>query len=335
MKKFDQKIDLLRVISMLLVIVIHVSNYYCRAYSSISVLSFDVAVVFNALARIAVPIFFMISGALLLPRPYDDKKNNKRILRMIVVLFVFTIIYNLWDKYYMNKTIPSIIKLLFKPERKMLWFLYVIIGLYIAFPFIKHMMDGLDEKLEKKFVLYWFIFNGCIYAIKFFTSFELKYYIPIINGTYYLGYFILGYLIVKHKDKIDYSKYNVLNLFMILLNVSIITYLTIHYSMLKSDYVDKYLAYRTVFMNCISIGIFIFLYTNLKDREYKIINFISPYSFGVYLVHGMVLNYTMRHIAYKTLFSLYMIPLLSLLIFGVSFVIVFILKKIPLVKEYI
>lgn len=244
MKKFDQKIDLLRVLSMFLVIVIHVSNYYCRANDDISPVSFYIAIVYNILARVAVPIFFMISGALLLNREYDEKKNNQRIFRMVVVLVVSTIVYLIWDQYYLHKTITNSIEILFIPERKMLWFLYVMIGLYIALPFIKVMVDHMDEKLDKKFLCLWLFFNGFLYTVKYFFSFDLKYFVPIINGTYYFGYFIVGHMILKYKDRIDYSKYNSKLNFLMFVNVSLIYFLTVHDSILADDYVDKYLKYR-------------------------------------------------------------------------------------------
>ena len=62
---------------MILVIVIHMSNFYCRAYGDISNVSYLGATIFNGLARISVPIFFMISGALLIKGEHDDKKYKK------------------------------------------------------------------------------------------------------------------------------------------------------------------------------------------------------------------------------------------------------------------
>ena len=77
----NRRLDLLRVISMVMVIIIHIANYYCRAYSNISKVSYLGALIFNTISRISVPIFFMISGATLLNKEYDKIKNKHRIIK--------------------------------------------------------------------------------------------------------------------------------------------------------------------------------------------------------------------------------------------------------------
>lgn len=146
MEKRDYKLDLLRVISMVMVIVIHIANYYCRAFNSINRLSYFGALIFNTISRISVPFFFMISGATLLNKEYDKNKNKNRIITKIITLIFVTIIYFIWDKYYMDKNI-NIFSTLNAPLRKSLWFMYAIIGIYISLPFVKCMVDkmGLEE----------------------------------------------------------------------------------------------------------------------------------------------------------------------------------------------
>lgn len=66
MREKKYNIEILRMISFVMVIVIHVSNYFCRAYGSISNGEYIYSLVINSLARVSVPCFFMMSGALLL-----------------------------------------------------------------------------------------------------------------------------------------------------------------------------------------------------------------------------------------------------------------------------
>ncbi|MBQ0065418.1 MAG: acyltransferase family protein [Firmicutes bacterium] len=335
MKKFDQKLDFLRVLSMCLVIVIHVSNYYCRAFSNISNTSFLIALIFSALSKAAVPIFMMISGALLLSKPYEENKHKKRITRLLTTLILFTIVYFFWDKYYLGLEVENIFSLFFKPRREMLWFLYAIICLYIALPYIKLMTDNMDEKMEIKFIKQWLFFSGFVYACKFFIGVDPKYLVPIISGTYYLGYFMIGYFIVKHKEDIDYKKYNIYYILSIILCASILISLTYFHSISTNSYIEKYLTYKNLFMNVISISSFLLIYSNIEDRKYKLVHFLSPYSFGVYLVHGMIMNVVMRHNHYQSLSPLFMIPLSSLLIFSIALPIVWGLKKVPILKDYL
>lgn len=198
MIKRNYRLDLLRVISMIMVIVIHIANYYCRSFNNLDKISYIGALIFNTISRISVPFFFMISVATLLRKKYDKNKNKERIIKKIITLIVITIIYFIWDKYYMNKDI-NIISLLSKPERKLLWFMYAIIGIYIALPFIKCMIDKMGKEEDKLFVILWIIFNGILKGFDIGNT----YLVPIISGTYYLGYFIIGHMIIKYYDYIE------------------------------------------------------------------------------------------------------------------------------------
>ena len=53
----NRKLDLLRVISMIMVIIIYIANYYCRLYSNISKVSYLRTLIFNTISRISVLTF--------------------------------------------------------------------------------------------------------------------------------------------------------------------------------------------------------------------------------------------------------------------------------------
>ena len=67
-KEKNYNLEIIRMVSFILVIVIHVTNYFCRAYGQITEGEYLFSLVLDAAARISVPCFFMISGALLLGR---------------------------------------------------------------------------------------------------------------------------------------------------------------------------------------------------------------------------------------------------------------------------
>ena len=75
MKERNYNLELIRMISFIFVIVIHVSNYYCRAYGDITIGEYSFSLLLNLLARISVPCFFMITGALLLGREESLHKH--------------------------------------------------------------------------------------------------------------------------------------------------------------------------------------------------------------------------------------------------------------------
>ena len=63
MKEKNYNLELVRMVSFVLVIVIHVTNYFCRAYGEISRGEYLFSLVLDTAARVSVPCFFMISGA--------------------------------------------------------------------------------------------------------------------------------------------------------------------------------------------------------------------------------------------------------------------------------
>ena len=79
MREKKYNIELIRTISFIAVVVIHVTNYFCRAYGIISVGEYGFALILDTFSRVSVPCFFMITGALLMGREKTLKKNGKRI----------------------------------------------------------------------------------------------------------------------------------------------------------------------------------------------------------------------------------------------------------------
>ena len=329
MKERNYRLDLLRVIAMIMVIIIHIANYYCRAFDDIDKISYMGALIFNTISRISVPIFFMISGATLLSKEYDKNKNKERIKRKIITLVVITIIYFVWDKYYMNKDI-NIISLFSKPERKLLWFMYAIIGIYISLPFIKCMVDKMSKDEDRLFVILWIIFNG---ILKYFNI-SNTYAIPIINGTYYLGYFIIGYMIMKYSDLINKKKNNRLLLMINILSYVLIIIITYFISNYNDKHFTLLLTYSNFLMMMVSLSGFIYLYFNIDDRENIVINKLSCLSFGIYLFHGIILDFIMKLIPYKKINSFIGIPIILIIVIFLSYIFVFILKK-TFVRKYL
>lgn len=330
MTGYDYKLDYIRSISCILVIVIHIANYYCRAFYDLTSFSYLGAVIFNALSRISVPIFFMISGSVLLHKKYGLKRCYKRVIEKTITLIIITIIYYFWDKYFMGKDI-NIISLISTPERAMLWFLYAIIGIYIVLPFIKNLVDGMDKNEEKLFVLLWTIFNGIFYLLKIKPSYP----VPIISGTYYLGYFVIGHIVYKYKDSFNIKKYNVHLIILFILSMFCIIYFTFKFSLVNQIYYSSLFAYRNLFLMIASVSAFILLYYNVPNKKNKFINHLAKLSFGVYLFHGVFLDLIMKYIPYRQILSFAGIPLFLIIIFIFTYLFVNTIYKVSYIRKFI
>ena len=158
--KRNNSFDILRVISIVLVIIIHITNIYLIQDKNLSN-NYFISLFFNSFSRICVPLFFMISGALLIDEKFDMKKYFKRIMKFIFILIIWSLIY-----YYSNEEHEEFNKVLFNSlfnsrlTSRHLWFMYAIIGIYIALPFIQGMVKNMNRETEKLFIILWIIFCG-------------------------------------------------------------------------------------------------------------------------------------------------------------------------------
>ncbi|MBE6534246.1 MAG: hypothetical protein E7678_04670 [Ruminococcaceae bacterium] len=315
----DFRLDKLRAISCIMVVIIHVANYYGRAFHEITPISYLAVVISNAICRVSVPIFFMISGMLLLKRPVDLKKNAKRILEKFIYSAVAVIVVMLWDIFYMKVKFKNFIGLLGTPERSLLWFLYAIIGLYIALPFIRRMVENMTNKEDLLFVVLWVVFNGVVHLLKYRFKIEVSYPVPIINGTYYLGYFVMGHLIAKHNEKIKgWLTRTWVKLLAIAFGIaSCLATITLSYlKALESDkFFYYFFGYKSLFIIISSVIFFVLFYNFAKNKENKIISSISKHSFEIYLFHAIVLDFVMTNVNFVSMNSFLGIPLYSVVVF--------------------
>lgn len=327
----DFRLDKIRTLSMVLVVCVHAANYYCRAMSSLSPASLFIACIFNAAARISVPAFFMISGALLLKKDYDPKKNRRRIFTKLTTLVFITAVYYFWDRYFMKVGKISVLSLLSQPERRLLWFLYAIIGLYIVLPFIKRMTDGMTPREEKLFLILFIIFGGLLYTLKI----KFKYPVPIVGATYSLGYLVSGHIICKNMGKYDLKKFR-LPLAVFSAVCFICSALTVFMSCRRTGKYDSgQFSYRNIFIMLSSFCVFILLYSLMKNTQGKLTSVLSASSFGVYLFHGIFLDLFMKIFPYRSVFSLVGIPAAVIAVSSVTFVFVYLLRKIPPLRPFI
>lgn len=93
--------DILRTIAIIFVLIIHTTcNYLSSTYGD-SVFKYALAI--DTIVCIAVPLFFMLSGCFLINEKTEfNSKHWKRILKRVVQLLFWTIVYLLVEKYYLK-----------------------------------------------------------------------------------------------------------------------------------------------------------------------------------------------------------------------------------------
>lgn len=315
MKEKNYQLEVLRVISCINVILIHVCNLYSRSFGEITDGEYVFSVILNAMARTSVPIFFMISGATSLGSNYDFKKYVKKVVNMAVVLLLTSVLYRIWNIVYFDRAYDYH-DIFETPTKLHLWYLYAYLGIMIMLPFLQSMFRNLEKKFEILFVIIWFVFIVA-YRVLDRLDMGIGYPLPIIGSTYYVGYFVLGYLICKYLKEIKISK---VWLYVIRYGSLLITVLFMCYgSFSRGKHYDWYWQYRALFIAFQSIAMFVLIAGGTTKKRMlfgrDIIKEIAGLSFMIYLIHPFFLDLIKTELDYTKWSSYVAIPVGTLMTF--------------------
>ena len=139
----------------------------------------------------------MISGALLLGREEPLKKHGERLLRFLIALVVWSVVYYIWNRAFM-KTEYDLKEILYVPTEPHLWYLYAMIPIYMVLPFFQVMCKGMSGKLERALLVVCsasVVFN---YVVSLQNG-EAYYDLPLIGDKVYMLYIFIGYFIYKYR----------------------------------------------------------------------------------------------------------------------------------------
>lgn len=313
----NYNIEALRVIACIMVVCIHVCNYYSRGYGlgEVSNASYMLSIVLNAISRIAVPIFFMISGSLLLDEPIQIKKSLRRVGYTLLALLVWSGIYWVWNYYYRGQVYDFRL-ILEVPVKRHLWFLYAILGMYIVLPFLQSMFKNMQDLLMRYFVAMWFFFLTFDYVLSL-CDVGISYQIPLVGNSCYLGYFVMGYIVRGTIKKVPITTKTCYGVAALCLSAIVI--LTYVCTTLEGVHYEKLLEYRNIL---IAIAASLVFYDALKnehrpygERTKKILSFLSRHSFTIYLCHVIFLDVVKLEFHPRSISAFIGIPLYTLFVF--------------------
>lgn len=287
--------DFLRCVAAVAVIAIHVLAPYRDQMGVIPDSHWLTAVSVNGATRWAVPVFILISGALLLSdrRPFEFGHYVQRRLGKVVVPFiVWSLFYALLSGldaqgFHQDTAMETLSNSPHHATYYHLGFFYYFIPLYFVIPFLQWLNNKMDENQEQKV---WSLFVGLWLLTT--TLFLLHIDGPWSSQIWlYTGYLPLGYLLFK---KVTITRFTVA--ISILLGCASI-YLTIHsvvdLSAVKGHYsVGRWLSYKT--LNVVLAASMIFmvgraLAPKLSEGAQRWVSFISQHSLGIYLLHPIFL----------------------------------------------
>ena len=331
-------LDFLRSFAIIMVVILHsISEYIVRA-DLFDTTSWYVDLFLNAFSRTGVPIFFMISGCLILSSDATAdfvKFYKKRIIHLTVPLVFWNIAYFIIKCALgqMNFNVSLLLADLINCGTEYhLWYLYTLIGIYLIAPFLKMIIDRCSMK-QLVWLLVLMLFCTTIRPfVNTVTPDGVYIYLfePLFNG--YIACFLLGYILSRiectRKTVALFSAIGVLGLVSsVLLN---------HFNsssagidlVANSGYGLSHYAFAA--------GVFIFskfVFEKMTPLE-KCVSCISKCSFGIYLIHASVISIVKKY------FMIDASPVISsafifTVSFTVSFLTSFVLGRIKYVKKIV
>lgn len=341
--EYIEYFDYIRIISSFGVILIHVSaqNWYSTLPGQYE---WEVFNFYDHIVRWSVPEFYMISGALFLSKQKTIKKIFKKNIMKIGISYIFwSLVYCIKDKIIYNLTLKKFI-LKFIIGHYHLWFLFTINAIYLIIPALFLIVQN---KLIFEYILvlsfiYIFILRNIILYSKYFIDNDIINIIIQINGRFNnillnanSFYFIFGYYLnnINIKNKIFSIIIYIFGIFGTFLGAKLSSFI----SNKQKKRIGDFLTYESFHVLIQSIAIFIFFKNNfynlrINKKYKKIIKKIGKSTFGIYLIHPLLIEELDRNFKFNSLSlnPIYNVIFLTSIIFFISLILMIFLYRTPL-----
>lgn len=257
------------------------------------------------------------------------KKRSIRIIPPFIFWTIVFIVFNCIDKHLFGRTyIFKFIALsVLNGAFFHLWFIYMLIGVYLITPIISKWLKQATENEIQYFLILWLI--GLLFNLPLLNKIGLK--SILVNFEAYLGYFVLGYYLSIKDFKLKNIK---LIAFLLFLTGFMITFFgTYLWSVHQQGFSEDIIDFKNINICLMAAGIFIFFKNlNLKLPAFadSFISFIAKYSFGIYLLHPLIIIFLERiNIHYSLNNPLWGVPVTTLVVLIVSALILRVMRLLP------
>lgn len=310
MSDYKIQIDLIRICAIACVVTIHVVSPFLSYSPFFETPTYWVASIIDAISRVGVPMLVMISGYLNMRGSVEHDVAGfikKRTKRIVWPLIAWCFIYFLWSKYYMHfemniKSIYDLVVAFFRSYYHM-YFMYLILGLTLITPILKKVFDNMSKAKSLLMIYSIFLIAMIVTTVKGFYlsdihTFEttFTYFMP------YIAYYLAGYYYGNKLHGESSSK----KLFAIYLTTIFATILLNYLYMLYTGwgrgnllnlstyfYFFEYFSPTVILM---SVTLYIltinstYLPAIVRFVPIRVVQNLSNASFGVYLIHPMIIN---------------------------------------------
>lgn len=336
-------VDLMRVAGIFFVICLHAAADLLHRYNDLPARDWWAGNIYDSLVRMAVPLFFMLSGFLLLGKQEPIRLYAiKRVNRIVVPLIAWSLLYIFWKRYFLNGTpieATTFARLLLSPAHYHLWFLYALIGLYLYIPVLRPLVQYASDKVLYYFILLWFIAVSVLPLITKFTGTSSSIDLKMISG--FVGYLVLGHLL----GNITISRPHVLAALVGTFVGTVVTMggtyvLTASRNGVLDQFFYGYLSPNVIILSASTFILLRYVSDKLTipHTPSSLVKKLSAASFGIYFLHPMVLfhlsagSFGFSFSVFSTN-AFYSVPIVAILTFIISASIIVLTQQLPFLKR--
>lgn len=347
-KKYILYFDLLNIFACFAVVALHVNgavHTFAKTRNWVSCMFIE------ALFYFAVPVFFMLTGATLMNyrKRYDTGAFfKKRIFKTFVPFMIWSIIGICWSIFYtkgmkisdINTPAKFISAVINCKGMGIYWFFPALFSVYLTIPLFS-LVDE-DKRIGKKgiftyLILVYIVLNVLLPFVCRLTGIQWNSALNAVSCGGYVVWFLIGYLLANTDIN---KKFRILIYILGLIGFFMYFYLTVQNSFKTGKFDKTYAGYMNIPAIFMGTAVFVFFKYgkwNFIEKHEKAVRFVrnlSAASFGVYLIHYYLKDFSIRHFGIDPRSTLYRI-VGTFIIYGLSVIIVRVIQKIPVIRKMV
>lgn len=328
MNKRDLKFDVLRISACLMVMAMHSPIPYTGGGENglfLCTLSYFTSP--------CIGLFFIISGALLLPvKTSTGIFLKKRFTKILIPTFVWSLFYILWNMLIEGDNVDllkSVLSLPFSAQgNPTLWFMYTLMGLYLLAPILSRWLNGANRKELDFYLAVWAV-SLCYPIVSLVADVNTGNTGVLYYFTGYAGYFVLGFYLRQHPESFSFKLMT--PAVAVAVAVPVMCKL-MHWEVNFYDlfwYLSVFVAVQCIFWYRITERFCPACFYKVTVRN--IITRLSNLSFGMYLIHIFFMRRVLWHCGFILSINSYILQTLTvtLMTFAISAALCHVISFLP------
>lgn len=291
-----------------------------------------IANLYDSAVRWCVPVFVMVSGALLLnpKKPLEARQfYARRAARICAPLIFWSLFYLVW-RTTLDWWDDGRIDLSFWPRKVAegepyyhLWYLYMIVGLYLFTPLVRALYYRGDAAARRLCVMG--ILGVAILDALYRQTFDAGHGFFLTWFLPYLGYFLAGRMIFDGELRIPRAP--------LVLVASIAATAWGVFTLSQPGELNLYFYdYFSITVAAMSLAAFQWI---MDSDRLPALSMVAPLTFGVYLIHPLFLDMVARTTSLPTSNAAWSVPLQTVVVFALSAACCWILRQHPTTRKVV